>query len=134
MRYSTTWILIFSIFVAESHSCLGSKGSVEYNWGWTVNWTMEMQWYVKYLSEEVNSILYFTAMFLYAPNKINQTTVLSFIILCFADLFMWIHNFKTLSYGSVYVWLIVVWGLLFYRGLIRAKIISLWKKIKTRGR
>ena len=131
-KYITTWLLILSIFIAESHSYTGKYALLKQNWIWTIDRTMELQWNLKYLADQINAIIYFFAMYFYIPNRINRTTVISFIILCFVDLLMYFHNYKTLYYGSVYVWVTMVWVLLFYKEIIRAKTNFLWKKIKTR--
>lgn len=96
---------------------------------------MELQWNVKYLSDEVNAILYFLAMFFYNRNKVNKTTVLTFIILCFIDLAMYLHNFKTLHYGSVYVWTLGVWTIVFYWdtliNYVKFKTVLLCRKLRA---
>jgi len=129
-KYLTTWLLILSIFIAESHSYLGRYSEIKQNWIFTLDRTMEMQWNVKYLADQINAIIYFFAMYFYIPNRANKTTVISFIILCFIDLIMYFHNYKTLNYGSVYVWVITIWGLIFFRSEVKTKTISLCKKIK----
>lgn len=115
-KYATTWLLIVSIIIAESWSYLPTKYAiVKQNWIWTIDRAMELQWNVKYLSLEVNAILYFFAMFFYNRNRVNKATVITFIALCFIDLGMYIHNYKTLHYGSVYVWVAGIWFFVFYR-------------------
>lgn len=135
-RYLTTWLLIFSIVIAESHSYLPERYALKKeNWILTVDRTMEVRWNVKYLSDQTNAILYFLAMFFYNRNKVNKTTVLTFIILCLIDLVMYVHNFKTLHYGSVYVWSLGVWAVVFYRYplsyFIKCKTVSLCRKLKA---
>ncbi len=129
-RYATTLLLILSIFIAESHSYTGKYATLEQNWVMTLDRTQELQWNIKDVSDEINAIIYFFAMFFYMPNRVNKTTVISFIALCFVDLLMWFHNYKTLNYGSVYVWIIVVWGVIFFREEVKTKIIRLCRKIK----
>lgn len=114
-KYATTWILILSIVIAESHSYLPAEYAIRTeNWILTVDVPMQVQWNVKFLSDEITAILYFVAMLFYNGNKVNKTTVITFIILCVVDLFMYVHNYKTLHYGSVYVWALGVWVLIFY--------------------
>lgn len=113
-KYGTTLILILSIVIAESYSYAGKYAMVKQNWIYSVDRTMELQWNLKYAADQVNAILYFIAMFLYNKNRINKTTVVTFIILCFIDLVMYFHNFKTLHYGSVYVWTFIIWVILYY--------------------
>lgn len=129
-KHLTPILLILSIFIAESHSYLGKYSGVRQNWILTLDRTMELQWNVKYLSDQINAVIYFFAMYFYIPNKINKTTVTAFIILCFIDIGMYFHNFKTLNYGSVYVWGVIVWVSLFFREEIKHKISKLWHLIK----
>lgn len=130
-KYATTWLLVISIFIAESHSYLGRYSEIRQNWIFTVDRTMEMQWNVKLLSDQINAIIYFFAMYFYIPNRKNKATVISFIILCFVDLLMYFHNYKTLYYGSVYVWISLLWLGIYYRYTVKKETITLWKKIKT---
>lgn len=116
MKYATTWILILSIVIAESHSYLPSEYAIrKENWILTIDRTMEIQWNVKFLSDQVNFILYFLAMLFYNRNRVNKATVITFIILSVIELGMYFHNYKTLHYGSVYVWSLGIWLLVFYR-------------------
>ncbi len=135
-KYAATWLLVLSIFIAESHSYAGKYAMLKQNWIWAIDRTMELQWNLKYLADQINAIIYFFAMYFYIPNKVNRTTVISFIILCFVDLAMWFHNYKTLYYGSIYLWLSLFWVIIFYINTVKWKTITLWKKIKThiRGR
>lgn len=115
--------MILSIVIAESHSYLPDEYAMKKeNWILTVDVSMPVSWNVKFLSDEITAILYFVAMLFYNGNKVNKTTVITFIILCVIDLVMYVHNYKTLHYGSVYVWLLGVWVLVFYRQVI-------WKRI-----
>lgn len=129
-KYLTTWLLVLSIFIAESHSYTGRYAMLQQNWVLTIDRTQELQWNVKDLSDEINAIIYFFAMYFYLPNRVNKTTAISFIILCVVDLAMWVHNYKTLHYGSVYVWVIVLWGLIFFRGDIKTQTVKLCRTIK----
>lgn len=128
-RYATTWLLLASIVIAESHSYVGEYGETHANWILTVDRTMPIKWNIKYLSDEINAIIYFVAMLLYIPNRVNKTTVITFIILCVIDLVMYFHNYKTLFYGSVYVWSAGIWMLVFSRLPLKRQIHLLWKKI-----
>lgn len=120
-KYATTWLLILSIIIAESHSYISEIpffpkdfATRKQNWIWTIDWTMEVQWNVKFLADEINAILYFLAMFFYDRNNYNKATVVTFIFLCCIDLIMYLHNGKTLYYGSVYVWTLGIWAISFY--------------------
>jgi hypothetical protein len=143
-KYATTWLLIISIVIAESHSYIPEKyATVKYNWIRTVDRTMELQWNVKYVSDQVNFILYFLAMLFFIKNRVNKTTVLTFITLSIVDLGMYFHNYKTLHYGSVYIWTLGFWVLIFYSpklsrvsiytySFIKCKISLLWKAIRVK--
>lgn len=130
-KYLTTWLLILSIFIAESHSYTGKYAMMQQNWVWTLDRTQELQWNIKDMSDQINAIIYFFAMYFYIPNRKNKTTAISFIILCFVDLFMHLHNYKTLYYGSVYVWISLLWVGIYYKNTVKKETITLWKKIKT---
>lgn len=129
-KYLTTILLILSIFIAESHSYLGRYSAVKQNWILALDRTMELSWNVKLLSDQINAVIYFFAMYFYIPNKVNKTTVTAFIILCFIDMAMYFHNYKTLNYGSVYVWVVITWVCIFYIEVIKHKISNLWHLIK----
>lgn len=130
-KYATTWLLLISIFIAEAHSYVGRCATVVQNWIYAVERPMEIQWNIKYASDQVNAIIYFVAMLLYLPNRINRTTVITFIILCIVDAAMYFHNFKTLYYGSVYLWTIILWLFLYNIKAIRYAIISRRKRHNT---
>lgn len=135
-KYATTWLLIASIVIAEAHSYLPYEYAMKKeNWIYSVDRTMEIQWNVKYLADQVNAVLYFVAMFFYNRNKVNKTTVLTFIILCIIDLGMYLHNYKTLHYGSVYVWTLGVWTVIYYRftlmNYVKIKTVLLCHKLKA---
>jgi L-lactate permease len=109
-----TWILLVTIFIAESHSYAGRFSTVKQNWILTIDRTMEIQWNLKYLADEINAILYFFSFYFYRKNSINKATLITFIIFCLIDAVMYVHNFKTLFYGSVYVWLGGIWVIVFW--------------------
>lgn len=131
-KHITTWLLILSIFIAESHSYVGAAGEEIKNWGWTVKWNIPLKWHIKYLADEINAIIYFVAMLFYTPNRVNKTTVITFIILCIVDLIMYFHNYKTLHYGSVYVWSTILWGFVYKWSVIKMQTLLLWKKLKLK--
>lgn len=114
-KYATTWLLVLSIIIAESHSYIPEKyATKKENWIYAIDWPMELQWNVKFVSDQVNAILYFLAMFFYNRNAYNKATVVTFIILCCIDLIMYFHNGKTLHYGSVYIWSLGIWAISLY--------------------
>lgn len=121
-KYATTWILILSIIIAESYSFIPNEVAMRReNWIWTIDRTMEVSWNVKLLSDEINAILYFVAMLFYNSNRVNKTTVIAFIILCVIDLGMYIHNYKTLHYGSVYILALGIWLMIYSFGFIKKR-------------
>lgn len=125
-KYATTWLIILSIIIAESHSYIPERyATMKQNWILTVDRTMEVQWNVKYLSDQINVILFFLAMLFYNRNWWNKTSVITFIALCFIDLGMYFHNYKTLHYGSVYVWGAGIWVLVFFSRTLSEKTLSL---------
>lgn len=135
-KYTTTWLLLFSIIIAETYTYLPKWYALrEENWIRTVPTPMLNHWNVKFLCNEVNAVLYFVAMFFYNRNKVNKTTVLTFIILCIIDLGMYLHNYKTLHYGSVYVWTLGVWTVIYYRftlmNYVKIKTVLLCHKLKA---
>lgn len=139
-KYATTWLLILSIIIAESHSYISEIpylpkdfATRKENWILTVDRTMEIQWNVKYLSNEINAILFFIAMLFYNKRWGNKTTVITFIALCFIDLGMYFHNYKTLHYGSVYVWTAAIWILVFFSRTLSEKTLSLWVIFKCKS-
>lgn len=121
--------MVLSVVIAETHSYIPKEDAErKMNWVYSIDRTMELQWNVKFVSDQIVQIAYFLAMVFYRRNKINETTVITFIILCCIDLGMWFHNFKTLHYGSVYVWTLGIWFVVYGRQSIRKAVRrSLWK-------
>lgn len=133
-RYATTWILVISIAIAESHSYVPQRyATKKQNWIYSIDRSMEIQWNVKFLSDQINAILFFLAMFFYNRNRVNRTTVVTFIILSIIELGMYFHNYKTLHYGSVYVWTLGIWFALYNQYFIRKSVKrSLTKLVKCK--
>lgn len=131
-RYATTIILIISIVIAEAHSFVPDEyATKKQNWIYSIDRTMEIQWNVKFLGDQINLILYSLALFFYNRNKVNRTTVVAFICFSVIELGMYFHNYKTLNYGSVYVWTLVIWLLVYNQYfIVKAVKRSLNKLIK----
>jgi hypothetical protein len=126
VKYLTTWLVLLSIVIAESHTYIPEKYAIlKQNWIHTIDWTMTVRWNVKMLADEINAILYGFAMLCYNRNRINKATVITFIVLCCVDLPMYLHNGNTLYYGSVYAWLLGIWTLAYYLLTKNAK--TTWK-------
>lgn len=122
-RHKTTCILVLSIVIAESHSYVPANyAEKKVNWIYSIDRTMEIQWNVKNLSDQIVQILYFLAMFFYNGNRVNKTTVVTFIVLSIIELGMYFHNYKTLHYGSVYVWTLGIWFALYNQYFIRKSV------------
>lgn len=130
MKIASTLIILVSIVIAEAHSYIPEPyASKVENWIRTVDWPMEVWWNAKMLGDEINSILYAFAMFLFIPNRVNKSTAVAFIFLCCVDLIMYLHNAKTLHYGSVYIWALGIWTLAYY--LLTKKMQKTWGTQKT---
>ena len=108
-KYLTTILLVATIPLGELHTFWHNDRTVE-NWIYAHPTPMLIQWNVKFLTNEITPIFYFLAWYFYKPNKINKTTVISFLWLAVFNLFLYFYDFKTGSkFGSVYLWFIGFW-------------------------
>jgi hypothetical protein len=134
VKYITTYLLAATLLIGELHTFWG-KGviSVEQNGkkvllrdGLPVpkeNWIlfrsvpMTMQKNVKEAGSELIFILYFIAAWFFAkyPNRVNKTTVLTFICFMVMDAAMYFVNFKTWHYGYIYFVIALIWLYLYHR-------------------
>lgn len=76
---------------------------------------MSVQQNVKDACDQLNFILYFVA-FLCSfghANKVNKTTVKTFVIFMVCDAALYFWNYKTYDYYIVYFWLIGIWALIY---------------------
>lgn len=114
-KYLPTIILGTTLFIGEVHTFWEHGSEKKVNWVINKSEPMTVQWNVKFLCDEINGILYFIAFLLYGayPNKTNRTTVISFLILAFADMGIYFWNFKTVNYYYVYLAFVFVWILIF---------------------
>lgn len=87
---------------------------------------MLIQWNVKFLGEQVLWIMIAAAFYLYRPNRVNYTSAKVFLIWTIIDLINYVHNYKMINYGPVYLWLAAFWLLIFY-GKVIGKYI--WKTL-----
>ncbi len=77
---------------------------------------MQMQWNVKYATDEVWFILMALAILNYQPNRINRTTVITYTVYCILDLFYYFYNYKQEGYGWVYTAVLATWILIYNHG------------------
>lgn len=135
MKYLTTYLLASTLFIGELHTFWESDPGLEkYNWIWTVQRPMSIQWNIKYLTDQVLPIIYFIAFFYYGKthNKVNKTTVLSFLIFVSIDTFMYFYNYKTEGYWKMYLWIPVFWLIIYnWKGKMSDK---LWSQMPPFGK
>jgi len=76
---------------------------------------MTQKWNMQGLEQQVIVILYFVAFLAWRPTKINRTTIRAFIYAGVIDTIMYFYDYKKpLFFGSVYVWLVGVWLLVYF--------------------
>lgn len=73
---------------------------------------------------EVINIMYFAAWILYKKNRVNKTTVTTFLWLAIMDICLYFYNYKLSGFGLVYFWFTGFWLLTYYCNY-------LWNKIKV---
>jgi hypothetical protein len=129
-KYATTLILALTIFIGELHTFWERSSYEAVNWIWKRSTPMALQWNIKFVALQVNYVLWFIAAYYYGkyPNRGNKTTVITFIWLAVLDMGMYFYNYKTQYFGSVYLWLVVIWLLTYYWKNIWQ---YLWKGIKN---
>ena len=93
--------------IGELHS-YWSNNKVE-NWIWKAYRPMAQSWNVYFASQELIIILYFVAWYFWKDNRINHTTVVSFIFLAILDMIMYFYNYKLGGFGLIYFWFIGFW-------------------------
>lgn len=111
MKYLTTYLLAATILIGELHTFWERSSLQVSNWIIFRYVPMSLQWNIKFAADELNPILYFIAFLLYGkyPNRVNKTTVKTFIWFCTIDAGLYFLNWKTFSYGYMYVALIIIW-------------------------
>lgn len=115
-KYLTSMLLWLTIPIGEIHTFWERSKADYQNWIVFRYVPMTLQQNFKFVFEELNFVLYFVAFFLYGktPNKINKTTVKTFIWFCVIDMGMYFANWKTWGYGYVYVILPFIWVVMYY--------------------
>lgn len=101
----TSLILFATIFVGELHNFWAGNETVQ-NWILFRPTPMPIEWNVKYLIQEVLPIMYFLAWIFYKDNPVNNAVIKSFLFLSVIDLAVYLVNFKTGEFGSIYFWFI----------------------------
>ena len=117
-RFLTTIILVITLPLGELHSYLAKDTRVQ-NWIITVRRPMLVSWNIKFVEMEVVTILYFLAWLFYLKNRINKTTVVTFLILSIIDVGFYFYNYKLGGFGSVYLWFALIWLIIYYRHSIK---------------
>jgi hypothetical protein len=114
-QYYTTLLIWFSLLTSEVHTIWeGSK--VNANWILTKNVPMNLQWNIKYLTDEIWFVLLAASIYYYVPNKINRTTAKAYFCFCVVDLCMYFYNFKQEGYDSIYTFLLIAWIIIYNYG------------------
>lgn len=121
MRYATTWALMITIILGEVHTFWERSKLVYENWVLFNYVPMSVQWNIKTAVDQLNFILYFVATFYYGryPNRVNMTTVRTFICFMIIDTGMYFYNYKTVNYGYVYFLLALIWAAMYYWPIVR---------------
>jgi len=78
---------------------------------------MTLQWNFKYAADQLYYILMGFAILFYKPNRINKTSVMTYVLYCIADMVSYFINYKTSEafYKVEYLLLIIVWILIYKR-------------------
>lgn len=111
-RYLTTLILWATLLLGELHTFWENSTKKE-NWILTRYVLMPIQWNVKLVTDEAVYIIIFAAMWFYRKNRVNDTTVLTFILFSIIDTGMYFYNYKTYGFGIVYVLFLVLWVVIY---------------------
>jgi len=113
-KYLTSILLWFSLLLSELHTFWENASKEKVNWIIGKFRPMTIQWNIKMVTDQLWYILIFVAMLYYERNRINKTTVLTFICFSVIDTAMYFINYKTYQYSIVYFILVILW-ILFYR-------------------
>jgi len=111
-KYLTTLIIWASLMVNELHSLWETSSKTIVAGGVS----MPVQWYVWFLCNSAWGIMMAAAMYFYAQNRINRTTILAYLLFCCADIVMFLYNYKQEGYESVYTILLISWILIYNHG------------------
>jgi len=112
-RYATTLIIWVSLIIGELHT-LWRYNTEVVNWTITKKVEIPLNWAVKWETDELWFILMGLAILYYIPNRINRATVLSFLIFCVGDWFLYHWDYKSQeTYGWLYTILLISWILIY---------------------
>jgi len=97
-----------------------------YNWVYTRSVPMSLQWNIKMVTDQIWYILLYWTLFValrkYQDNRINRTTVLTFVCFGVISLGMYFWNYKTYDFEFVYLLLFIIWILIYKYGCKRPTI------------
>lgn len=111
-KYAVTWILFISLLIGEVHTFWEHSKTVS-NWILFRYVPLLNQYNVKYTTDQVLFIIYICLPLLWVRNRVNITTVRTFILFNIYDTIMFFWNWKTYDYSAGYSLLIITW-VLFY--------------------
>lgn len=115
-KYATTLLMAATMPIGEIHTFWEKSASQPVNWIISKYVPMPVQWNIKFVSDQLNMMLIMLAFFLYKgySNKVNDTTVLTFLIFSVVDTLMYFYNYKTYGYGITYFGIASLWFLVYF--------------------
>lgn len=116
-KYLSSLILVLTLPIGELHSYCSN--TMNQNWIIKAYRPMAVSWNMKFAMDEIVIVFYFLSWSAWKSNRINKTTVTSFLFLAIMDTLLYFYNFKLWGFGSVYYWFIGFWLLAYF-----------WKNIK----
>lgn len=122
MRYITSILLYASLLLGEVHTLFENASTKPVNWILFREVPMSLQWNVKMVTDQLWFIFILVAMWFYRPNRINNTTVITFIGYAIIDFAMYFINYKTYEYGIVYTGLLIAWIIIYNLTYDRSRI------------
>lgn len=114
-RYLTTLIFGATLIIGELHTFWEHSSVKPVNWIIARSVPMTLQQNIQIALSELNFILYGFAMLYYVPNRVNKSTVITFICFCTLDTLAHFYNYKTYDYWIVYLMLIIIWPLVYLK-------------------
>lgn len=113
-KYATTLIIWASLLLSELHT-FWEQTNQEISFTIGKYYPMNIQWAVKYMTDEFLFPLLALAVVLYKPNRINKASVLAYISFCIGDVGLFFYDFK--QDGELYQWnyllLLISWILIY---------------------
>lgn len=123
-RYATTLLIWLALVLNEAH-CLFEGSTATFTFHGV---EMTRQWFVWSLGNTVYCVLIGLAMMRYEANRINRTTVLSFVLFSLADLVMFAVNYRSTGYWFIYTMLFPGWVIIYNWQGVKAFIKALFKR------